>query len=117
MSWQREEPNIKIVQWGKLKHPEQKDMAIVVKMEGSIEGTIENLYEKKGEDGEITEVKFRLDVEGESKPVFLYSNTSILRQYQNLDLKVGEKVRFTYVKDYPTQSGNKGRQIVVEVDR
>lgn len=117
MSWIEEESGIKFVQWGKLKKKEDEDVAIVVKQGEHIQGLIERLDEQKDDDGEISQIKYRLKVKGVEEPVILWSNASIIRQHKNLELKEGEEVRFTYVKDYPTQAGNKGREIKVAVNR
>ena len=47
----------------------------------------------------------------------MWSNASIARQHDSLNLKAGEKIEVMYVKDYKTTYGGKGRDIRIGVDR
>jgi len=116
MAWIEEPSSVKFVNWGKLKNKEDKDVVIVVKEGESIEGRIEKMTEEFT-DGEVSQVKYRLAVKGEEMPVIVWSNSAILRQHKVLLPKEGEKVRFTYIKDYPTKSGQKGRDVRLAIDR
>ena len=107
-----EEVNIKFVDWGKLKPEHDKNDIIVIKMGESKEFDITNIVEEK-EDNELKQVKFRLKMDGEEKEILMWSNASILRQYKTLELKEGDHIEVTYVEDYETSYGNKGREIKI----
>jgi hypothetical protein len=115
MSWIEEESGVKFLCWGQLKPSLTENDAITVKIGESIEADILRITETDGD--EDKQYKYRLQIEGEKKPIIMWSNASIKRQQNTLELKEGEHIRLTYIKDYETQFGQKGRQIKVEVNR
>ena len=117
MAWVEEESNIKFLCWGKLKEGFTKDDAVVVKKGEHIKGTINRITIIKTDDGDIDNIKYHLLVKDEPKEILVWSNAAIKRQHLNLELKEGDKVRFTYVDDYETSFGQKGRNVRVAVDR
>ena len=116
MEWIEAERNIKFLSWGKLGKDQTEDDAVVVKVGESIEGIIIRIEEVKRDDG-TNDYKYRIKPKGEDKEVLIWSNAAIRRQQESLELKEGELVRFTYLKDYKTQFGATGRDIKVAVQR
>jgi len=117
MGWIEEEKNIKILCWGKLKDGVDKNDAVVVKEGESIEGVLSQITPVKDEDEEVSQYKYRLKMKDEKKEVVIWSNASIFRQHENLKLKEGEHIRFTYDGQYSTSFGGKGFRVRVAVDR
>jgi len=120
MSWIEEESKIKFVDWGKLKPEHTEDDAIVIGMGETKEAVIMKIsqVEKTNKDNEIVfDYKYRLKFKDEDKEVLMWSNSAIKRQQESLDLKEGEQIQITYVKDYKTSFGQKGRDIKIAVNR
>ena len=120
MAWMEEESNVKFLCWGSLKEGLSKDTGFVVTMGKPIEADIVDLktIEKKDKAGDtVCDYKYRLRIKGEDKEILMWSNASIKRQQENFDLVVGDHIEFTYVKDYDTSFGQKGRQIRIRVKR
>lgn len=118
MSWIEAKSGVKFLCWGKIKPSiENKEDAVVVKIGETLEGIIEDISEQKDEDGDTTSYKYRIKTKDFDEPVIVWSNASIKRQHDFLDLKTTDKIRLTYVKDYKTSHGKPGREIKVEVDR
>ena len=116
MPWIEEPSSVKFVNWGKLKNKDDKDRVLVVKEGESLQGIIKKMTEDFM-DNEVSQVKYHLKVKGVVEPVIVWSNAAILKQHKVLKPQEGEEVRFTYVKDYPTKAGNKGRDVRLAVSR
>ena len=120
MGWIEEGSKIKFVDWGKLKPEHTNDDAIVIALGETKEAVIMNItqVEKTNNDGEqVFDYKYRLKFKDEDKEVLMWSNAAIKRQQESLDLKEGEQIRITYVKDYKTSFGQTGRDIKIAVNR
>ena len=120
MEWIEEKSDIKFVDWGKLKPDHTKDDAVVFEKGKSYEATINTIRaeERQNQAGDlITDYKYRLVVKGEDKEVLLWSNAAIRRQHETLGLKEGDIIEITYVDDYETNFGQKGRNVKLRVQR
>lgn len=119
MGWIEASSGVKFLCWGKPKEPKEgqtKDDFIVVKQGESITGIIERIKPQTEKD-ETVAYQYFLRTKELDESVIVWSNASIFRQHEQLDLVEGDEVRFTYMKDYPGQGGKVGRDIKVEVNR
>ena len=117
MVWVTEKSGVKFVCWNELKEDMKKEDAIVLKDGDFVEGISESITEERDKEGELVNVKFKIKTKEFEEPVFIWSNASILRQYQKLGIKEGEVLRFTYRGQYDTQFGKKGNRVELAVDR
>ena len=118
MGWIEEESNIKFLDWGKLKPEHTKDDAIVIKKGEPVFFKILSITtQQENDENDNVVYKYKLQLEGEEKDILMWSNAAIRRQQQKLALMEGEEIEVTYVDDYQTPYGQKGRNIKIRVNR
>ena len=117
MSWIEAKSGVLFIFWDKLKEGYEKDDGIVMKIGDELVGTIDKIDEIKNKDGEIENYKYTILCEQYEKPVLLWSNASLRRQHEELQLREGEKIKLVYENTYKTKQGKTGRNIKLNVYR
>jgi hypothetical protein len=126
MPWEEQETGgVILVDWGELKENHDKDNAIVVKENESIEGTITKI----GSSEKYTHT-YRLQVDGYEDDVMLLGNASLNRQMLGVNtkdeynakegfvpVKEGDYVRVTFTGMYKSGKGKPAYGVKVEVKR
>ena len=119
MAWESQtNTDVKFVDWGKLKEGHDKDTTIVVKEKEAIQGIVIKISEHP-----TFGYTFRLKVKDVEKEVVLLGNKSLNRQMVTDDsdgfipVKEGDEVRVKYNGMYTAESGTKGYNLSVAVNR
>ena len=124
MAYERQiSTDVKFVDYGKLKEGHDKAYTIVIEEGKSLEGLIMDIREH-----DTYKYTYRMKVKNEDMDILLLGNSSLNRQMKGIGLndeqmkifspvEVGNKVKITFNGMYPTDAGNKGYDITVEVDR
>jgi len=124
MSYQKQiNADVKFVDYGKLKEGHDKAYTIVIEEGKSLEGLITDIRKHT-----TYEYTYRMKVKNEDMEILLLGNSSLNRQMKGTGLNdeqiktftpvdVGDKIKITFNGMYPTDAGNKGYDITVEVDR
>jgi len=124
MAYERQiSTDVKFVDYGKLKEGHDKAYTIVIEEGKSLEGLIMDIREH-----DTYKYTYRMKVKNEDMDILLLGNSSLNRQMKGIGLndeqmkvfspvEVGNKVKITFNGMYPTDAGNKGYDITIEVDR
>jgi len=124
MPYQKQlETDVMFVDYGKLKEGHDKSVTHVLKEGENLEGLILEIrqHEKFGH-------TYRVKAKGIEKQILLMGNKNLNKEMLGIGLNdeqlanfipvvEGDKVKITYNGTYPTEKGNPGYSITVEVDR
>ena len=124
MSYERQiSTDVKFVDYGKLKEGHDSTYTIVIEEGKSLEGLITDIREHT-----TYGYTYRMKVKGEDMEILLLGNSSLNKQMKGVGLNdeqmktfnsviAGNKIRLTYNGMYTAESGTKGYDITIEVDR
>jgi len=121
MGWiEQTKPNLKFIDWGKLKTGHDKENTLIIKEGENVEGVVTDLrWENDGKKLRSIKLKAK-DIEEE---IFVWANVSLTRELgygddqQVVPVEIGDEIRITFNGMYETASGGKGYDIRVAVNR